>query len=109
MAEYEGMALHDSLPKGRKSGIIEVNDVDIIFKVDQKRLQAFPISTTEISQGGTGNRYVYFNSPERSDWTFYTDDKSILKNPVFAREKTHQKSVRKIKNNRRLLWLSVQG
>ncbi len=109
MAEYEGIALHESLPRGRKSGIIEVNDVDIIFKDEGKRLQAFTISKTEITQGGTGNRYVYFNNPERKDWTFYTDDKSILKNPVFARDKTHQKSVRKIKNNRRLLWLSVQG
>lgn len=107
--EYEGIALHESLPKGRKSGTIEVNDVDITFKDEEKRLMSFTISKAEITQGGTGNRYVYFNNPERPGWTFYTDDKSILKNPVFTREKSHQKSAKKIRNNRRLLWISVQS
>lgn len=109
MAEYEGIALHDSLPKGRKSGSIIVNDVDIVFNSEGQRLHSFTISNCEITQGGTGNRYVYFNHPEGKGWTFYTDDKSILKNPVFSRDKGHQKSVRKIKSNRRLLRLSVQA
>lgn len=107
--EYEGIALNESLPKGRRSGNIEVNDVDVIFKVDGKRIQSFPISRTEISQGGTGNRYVYLNHPDKAGWTFYTDDKSILKHEGFSRHEDHKKSVRKIKTNRRLLRLSVQG
>lgn len=109
MATYEGTALHESFPRGRKSGIIEINDVDIIFKEEEKKIQSFPIRNTNISQGGTGNRYVYLNHPDRNGWTFYTDDKSILKHPAFGRDQNHQQSVRKIKNNRRLLWLSVQG
>lgn len=109
MAEYEGIILHDSLPKGRTSGIIEVNDVDILFKSDEKHLQSFTITNTEISQGGTGNRYVYFNHPDKQGWTFYTDDKSILKNPVFKRDISHKKSVTKIKTNRRLFWLAIQS
>lgn len=107
--EYEGIALHESFPKGRKSGTIEVNDVDILFKDEGKRIQYFPISKCVITQGGTGNRYVYFSHPEKDGWTFYTDDKSILKNPVFGRDQNHQKSVRKIKNNRRGLKLAVQS
>lgn len=108
MAEYEGMVLHESLPKGRKSGTIEVNDVDITFKDEGKRIQSFTIKNTEITQGGTGNRYVYFNNPDRAGWTFYTDDKSILKHEAFGSDQVQQKSVRKIKTNRRLLKLSGQ-
>lgn len=107
--EYQGIALHESLPKGRKSGVIQVNDVDIIFLDEGKRLQSFPINRTEISQGGTGNRYVYLKHPDKSGWTFYTDDKSILKHAGFSREDHHKKSAKKIRNNRRLLWISVQS
>lgn len=109
MSHFEGIALHESLPKGRKSGKIEITPDQIIFWDEEVKLKQFPISNTEITQGGTGNRYVYLNHPDYKEWTFYTDDKKILNHEGFKWEKSHQKAAKKIKNNRRGLWLAVQG
>lgn len=106
---FDGIALHDSLPKGRKSGRIEISSDQISFWDGDNRLKYFPVQNAEISHGGSGNNYIYLNHPDHKGWTFYTDDKQLLKHEAFKYNKDHVQSVRKIKNKRRLFWLSVQA
>ncbi len=104
---HEASILNDSLPKGRKSGHIKVLDKEIEFYDEETLIISLPLARLKISQGGTGNRYVYFTHEDYPGWTISTDDKKVLKYDAIKRDDSRKKSVSKIKNNRRILKLSI--
>ncbi len=107
MVTHEATALNESFNKGRKSGKIEVHDNEVIFFDEGQQILSMPIQGMKISHGGTGNRYVYMTHPDYPEWTISTDDKKVLNYHSIKHDDERRKSVVKIKNNRRLLWLSA--
>ena len=104
---HEASVLHESLNKGRKSGIIKILDKEIEFYDEGVIIISLPISGLKVAQGGTGNRYVYFTHDDFPGWSISTDDKKVLKYDVIKRDEGRKKSVSKIKRNRRFLKISV--
>ena len=101
--KFEAIALNDSLPKGRKSGHIVISEGLLAFLVDDVEVKRISLQGAQITQGGNGNRYVYFTHPDNSDWTFYTDDKTILNTPSILNNAEHKAISSKIKTNRSIL------
>lgn len=79
--QFEAIALSEIFPKGRKSGTIKVEGGAVKFYVDDEFLASIRLNDTDISRGGTGNRFIYFKDRTNSDLTFYTDDVRILSQP----------------------------
>lgn len=104
---HEATVLHESLNKGRKSGRIKVLDKEIEFYDEETLIISLPMANLKVSQGGTGNRYVYFTHEDHPGWTISTDDKKVLKYDAVKRDEGRKKSVSKIKRNRRFLKISV--
>ena len=101
--KFEAMALHDSLPKGRKSGYIIISEGLLVFMEDENEIKRISLTGAKITQGGTGNRYVYFTHPKDAEWTFYTDNKTILNTPSILNNPEHKTISSKIKTNRGIL------
>jgi beta-barrel assembly-enhancing protease len=79
--QFEAIALSEIFPKGRKSGYIKLESGAIKFYVDDAFLTSIRLNDTDISRGGTGNRFIYFKDKTNADLTFYTDDLRILNQP----------------------------
>lgn len=104
---YEATALSDKFPRGRKSGTIEIINHTLCFIDAEENVHGLPISDMKITQGGAGNRYVYFTHEQYPGLTFYTDDKSILNIEEIKLNPSLRAHSVKIKNNRRGLNLFI--
>jgi hypothetical protein len=104
---HEATILHESLNNGRKSGHIKILDKEIEFYDEGTLMLSLPLARLKVSQGGTGNRYVYFKHDDFPGWTISTDDKKVLKYDVVKRDEGRKKSVSKIKRNRGILKISI--
>jgi Zn-dependent protease with chaperone function len=99
---FEATALSARFPRGRKPGTLEVINGALCFRDHDNAIHGLPLQGGKITQGGAGNRYIYFTHPSYPDLTFYTDDKAILNLPEIKFDQAHAGTGRKIKNNHRL-------
>jgi len=104
--KYNAIGLNEKLEKGRVAGEIELVPGTLTFKYKEQEVK-LNINRTTISQGGTGNRFVYFKDRYMEEWTIYTDDKAILKRPELSANSNLKAGVSKIKTNRAWFKLSV--
>ena len=98
---YTGIGLNHKLERGRISGVISVTQSHIIFSYDAGEIK-FPMQGIEISHGGAGNRVMYFNHPDFKEWTFYSGDVTLEKDPFLSQHDDGKKSISKLKSTRRL-------
>lgn len=75
---YDCMGFHSQLPKGKASGSMEITSAAIEFVIQEHRLR-LPLEGLQVSLGGASNRLVYFEHPLLNGWSFYTSDRSVLK------------------------------
>lgn len=76
--QYECIGFHEALPKGKASGTMVIDQQQIIFQIQQQKIQ-FPLQQLQVSLGGASNRLVFFEHPLVSGWSFYTSDLEILR------------------------------
>ncbi len=100
--QFEATALSPKFPRGRKSGTLELINGALCFRDVDNTISGLPLKGGKITQGGAGNRYIYFTHPSYPDLTFYTDDRSILNHADIKFDQEHSASGKKIKNNHRL-------
>ncbi len=81
---YDCMGFHTQLPRGKASGSMTINSASIEFTIQEQRLRV-PLEGLQISLGGASNRLVYFEHPLLNSWSFYTSDRSVLKDPHLHR------------------------
>jgi Zn-dependent protease with chaperone function len=105
--QFEAIALSNKFPRGRKPGTLEVINGALCFIDRENKVYGLPLQGGKITQGGAGNRYIYFTHPSYPDLTFYTDDREILKLPDIKFDQTHAPAGKKIRNNHRLALASV--
>ncbi len=103
---FEGIVLGSQFEKGRKSGSITIAYSEIILTDSGNKTYKLPLKNIAITQGGAGNRYVYFKHPNIPNITIYTDDKRILNHEEIKYDYQLKNSTTKIKNNRRVLWIA---
>ncbi len=96
MQNYPAILIHPKISAGRCSGNLHLNSVGVIFKSEEMN---YEISYRDLSiyAGGAGNRFVFFKDKGQEDISFYTAEKSVLKNvfihsnPNFSRDISHSK------------------
>lgn len=103
---FEGIALNSQFEKGRKSGKITITFSELVLTDSEGKLHKLPLKNIAITQGGAGNRYVYFKHSSFPNLTIYTDDKRILNHEEIKYDYQLKSSATKIKNNRRVLWIA---
>lgn len=101
--QYECHGYHDTLPKGKASGILRVNSHGFEFEVGDERGR-IPFDGAQIKMGGASDRLVFIAHPQLSGWNFYTSDRSILKNPHLQAHPQLGAVVGKARNVRHANW-----
>lgn len=102
--QYECHGCHDALPKGKASGILRVNSRGFEFEIGSERGR-IPFDGAEIKMGGASDRLVFISHPLLSGWSFYTSDRSLLKNPYLRDHPKLGRAASKARNVRRANWL----
>jgi predicted Zn-dependent protease len=77
---YKGILLDDSLELGRCSGKITIYMGEAVFE-GENIIKRVSLSSASIERGGAANRLIFFKPTSHSEFSFYTDDKKILKDP----------------------------
>ena len=101
--EYEAHAFHKDLNKGRSSGKLTVTDYGISFSCAEKQAH-IPIDNIQFSLGGASHRLVFIAHPDHSDWSIYTNDLTILNNPLLKNDENIKRQLNKLKGHRILNW-----
>lgn len=105
--QFEATAISSRFPWGRKPGTLEIANGSLRFIARDEEVLEMALKNVKITQGGAGNRYIYFTHESSPDLTFYTDDKAILSQPDIRHDLDLKPSRAKIRNNRRGLWIAV--
>jgi beta-barrel assembly-enhancing protease len=105
--QFEAIALSDKFPRGRKSGTLEIINGALCFRDNENNIHGLPLQGGNITQGGAGNRYVYFTHPSYQGLTFYTDNLDILKQPEIKFDRMHTESGTKIRNRHRAAMAAI--
>jgi beta-barrel assembly-enhancing protease len=79
--QYAAHAFHDGFKNGKSSGLLTIGAQTITFEGGGRRI-VLTLADIEIKAGGASNRLIYFSSPGHPDWSIYTADKTVLKDPV---------------------------
>ncbi len=101
--QYGCMGFHSQLPKGKASGSMRITSAGIDFTIGGQQLH-LPLHGLQVSLGGASNRLVYFEHPLLSGWSFYTSDRSVLKDPHLHSVTGVSKLLNSARHKRMLGW-----
>lgn len=104
--EYSGIAISDQVKNGRTSGRIIITPGGLQFKHDEYPIQ-FSFKGLRIKNGGANNSLIFFEHPDYPEFTLYTQNKKILKDPFFLQNQQLQQQIKPISSRRiqkRLLY-----
>jgi Zn-dependent protease with chaperone function len=114
MGEYPGQVLHERFPRGRKGGSLHVSAYGMVFDTGEERI-AIPLEGLSFSVGGSGNRLTYLQTPGLPGYSFYTTDRTVLREPIFQQHADVAARVREASSTHRrshaglLLSLALAG
>ncbi|WP_163832793.1 M48 family metallopeptidase [Spartinivicinus ruber] len=80
-SRYTAHAFYQALPNGRCSGTLTVGKGQILFEGGGQKI-IIPIEGSEFKLGGASNRLVFISHPDQPEFTCYTNDQGIMKNPL---------------------------
>lgn len=80
-SRYSAHAFHDSLPNGRSSGELLVTPLGFRFQCAAGAVD-IPFRGSELRRGGASDRLVFVSNVARPGWSVYTDDRSIIADPL---------------------------
>ncbi|HVT44606.1 MAG TPA: M48 family metallopeptidase [Thermoanaerobaculia bacterium] len=80
MATYSASAFHDSLPSGKESGRLTIDESTIRFESAGGSI-TIPLTDLSIRRGGAGDRLVFFESQAFPGWSIYTHERLVLRDP----------------------------
>ncbi len=103
MTSYAGILLDDQLAKtgnsdnglthsGRAQGTIHFTSADAVIEIGEA-IRRIPLNHLVIERGGAANRLLFFKNPHDNSFSFYTDNKKILKDPHLLKKGIHVPSV----------------
>ena len=90
----------------RESGDITVSSYSVTFKNESRSLE-IPFSDLNITVGGNNKELIFFSGKKNPDLSFYTGDKSILKDPSIKQHPDFASQIKVIKKTRRNILISL--
>lgn len=105
---YSAHAFHDQLPKGRASGELRVTRSGVEFQRGEHKI-TLPFAGLRIKLGGASDRLIFFEHPRHPDWSLYTADLAILKDPLLHERPELSALLRGMRNKRRRNWSLLIG
>ncbi|MGI0115370.1 M48 family metallopeptidase [Zooshikella sp. RANM57] len=96
---YTAHAFYKDLPNGRCSGTLSITNENICFVGGGKEL-AIPIKGSEFKLGGASNRLVFISHPDWPELSYYTSDRSILKDTLLINHPAIAAQLSKAKQKR---------
>ncbi len=98
--QYAGAAFHPDFDNGRRSGMLSVVGDRLVFTADEVEL-SLPLNRLEIKMGGAGKRLVYFSDPGDPEVSFYTSEKTILRDPALSFHPLCSQALGQVRSRRR--------
>jgi predicted Zn-dependent protease len=77
---YPAHAFHASLPEGRAAGELTLGEGGFRFDSDSSSVTV-PFEGAQLTLGGAGNRLVFIAHPALPEWSIYTNERGILRDP----------------------------
>ena len=107
--EFSGGAMHPSLPRGRCSGKLVIQQGQLQLLADGAQAPGLPLAGLRIQAGGAGDRLIFFSHESHPEWSLFTDQSAILDHPDLARKQDVRQQVQRARGIRRRAgqWLSI--
>ncbi|MDM4769356.1 M48 family metallopeptidase [Solimonas sp. SE-A11] len=105
-SRYAAHAFHDSLPDGRSSGELLVTPLGFQFRCATGAVD-LPFRGAELRLGGASDRLVFISNPARLGWSVYTDDRSLIADPLLAQQPELQPALSSMRRKRTGGWLAT--
>jgi beta-barrel assembly-enhancing protease len=80
---YPAHAFHESFTQGRASGDLSVSAAGFCFRNDTQSV-TLPLAGARLTLGGASDRIIFIAHPDFPDWSLYTSDHALLRDPVLA-------------------------
>jgi predicted Zn-dependent protease len=80
---YSGHAFHQGFARGRASGDLSVSAAGFCFRNDTQSV-TLPLAGARLTLGGASDRIIFIAHPDFPDWSIYTSDHAILRDPVLV-------------------------
>ncbi|MFC4309106.1 M48 family metallopeptidase [Steroidobacter flavus] len=80
---YPAHAFHEGFAQGRAAGDLSVSAAGFCFRSDTQSV-TLPLAGARLTLGGASDRIVFIAHPDFPDWSVYTSDRTILRDPVLA-------------------------
>jgi beta-barrel assembly-enhancing protease len=77
---YPAHAFHGSLPNGRAAGELALTAVGFEFTSEAGAVTV-PFEGANLTPGGAGNRLIFVAHPALPEWSIYTSERSLLRDP----------------------------
>lgn len=96
------------MPDGRESntleGILQVRHGALDIRDHKGQTYRIPVAHLEVREGGMNNRFIFFTHPSHPGFCCYTEDQSILHDPVIA-DLPELKTMRRKGIKRKSAWI----
>lgn len=102
-SRYQAHGFHESLPKGKASGELVVTSSGISFTSGDRRV-TLPLHGIQFRLGGASDRLVFASHPSVPDWSLYTSDLTILRDPHLSDVPSIKAQLNKARNRRLFNW-----
>jgi predicted Zn-dependent protease len=80
---YPAHAFHEGFAQGRAAGDLSVSAAGFCFRSDTQSV-TMPLEGARLTLGGASDRLIFIAHPDFPEWSLYTSDRSILRDPVLA-------------------------
>jgi beta-barrel assembly-enhancing protease len=103
---YQAIAYHQSLPEGRRAGILRSGKEGFTFTAEDCE-QLIPLRGIHLDHGGTAGRLIYLKHDALPGWSFSTSNGDILKDPILDRLAGAERQKGRIQGARRFALISA--
>ncbi|WP_338844629.1 M48 family metallopeptidase [Massilia sp. W12] len=102
--QYSCHGFHADLPGGKATGVLRLEADGIHFTIGAIS-GYFPFAGTHMQLGGASDRLVLINHPQHPEWSIYTSERSILRNPHVQAHPQMAGHLARAKQHARKNWL----
>ncbi|NME70333.1 M48 family metallopeptidase [Flammeovirga aprica] len=93
---YKAILVHPDLPSARKQGDVRFGSQKVDIQAGDF-YYAIPYAELEIEAGGASGQFIFFKSRKEKDISFYTKDKSILKDDYLISDPRFREHIKETK------------
>lgn len=102
-SRYQAHGFHEALAKGKASGELTVTPTGVEFCAGDQQVR-LPLRGIVFKLGGASHRLVFISHPDFPEWSLYTSDRSILRDPRLVDIPSIRSQLDKARNRRLFNW-----